>query len=438
MISGSPHPSRTSVDSTTPLGNSYRPPPKDYAAAFAALQTTYGVPGIGAGPSIQSAVNKPQAKTGSALSKKTPTPTSTPHDAPGIQAGPGPTAAAETEGSSKTQGTLKAAGRKIMKAASSALKKMFGDDLGVQILPRYGLAFEVYQSILNGNFPGRVISEKMEIITREKRSLLAAQIYDEELPTLAIFPGRGPKSRASGRDNWVYFHAPSYVSLRTAEVLEPAESMRQGLGSMLGSDPKAWSHLPVRLEHYPASIEAACPSHVAVDLLEMPPFAVLAWDPSTKPGRLRSPGAHSHPRHVGQRLRAIAADSSARTAFQHGTQEAFPLPYRTCSLSLRGALNESKREKTRIDARRNKNLHPESFQQGSKMWRLQLRNLSSGIVQRPDGCPVKTQEEWGSPEARAISDASEIAMAWETSGMMAIDVNCVSEWIWLRNIRRAL
>jgi hypothetical protein len=46
---------------------------------------------------------------------------------------------------------------------------------------------------------------------------------------------------AQGRDNWVYFHAPSYVSLRTAEVLEPAESMRQGLGSMLGSDPKAWS-----------------------------------------------------------------------------------------------------------------------------------------------------------------------------------------------------
>ncbi|KAJ7366243.1 hypothetical protein DFH08DRAFT_1071806 [Mycena albidolilacea] len=129
MISGSPHPSRTSVDSTTPLGNSYRPPPKDYAAAFAALQTTYGVPGIGvgAGPSIESAVNKPQAKTGSELAKKTPTPTSTPHGAPGIQAGAGPTAAAETEGFSKTQGTAKAAGRKIVKAASSALKKMFGD-----------------------------------------------------------------------------------------------------------------------------------------------------------------------------------------------------------------------------------------------------------------------------------------------------------------------
>ncbi|KAJ7868780.1 hypothetical protein B0H14DRAFT_2572206 [Mycena olivaceomarginata] len=89
--------------------------------------TTYGVPGIGAGPSIESAFNKPQAKTGSELSKKTPTPTSTPHDAPGIQAGAGPTAAAETQGSSKTQGTLKAAGRKMMKAASSALKKMFGD-----------------------------------------------------------------------------------------------------------------------------------------------------------------------------------------------------------------------------------------------------------------------------------------------------------------------
>jgi hypothetical protein len=52
--------------------------------------------------------------------------------------------------------------------------------------------------------------------------------------------------------------------------------------------PSAWSTTQ--------SIEAACPSHVAVDLLEMPPFAVLAWDPSTKPGRLRSPGAHAHPR----------------------------------------------------------------------------------------------------------------------------------------------
>ncbi|KAJ7874226.1 hypothetical protein B0H14DRAFT_3437899 [Mycena olivaceomarginata] len=115
MISGSPHPSRTSVDSTTPLGNSYRPPPKDYAAAFAALQTTYGVRGVAAAPP-----KKPQASV-----KKTSAST-TPRGVPGIQAGADPTVAAETEGPSKTQGIVKAAGNFFLNAASSALKKMFG------------------------------------------------------------------------------------------------------------------------------------------------------------------------------------------------------------------------------------------------------------------------------------------------------------------------
>ncbi|KAJ7268058.1 hypothetical protein C8J57DRAFT_1228658 [Mycena rebaudengoi] len=50
-MNGSPsHPSRTSIDSTTGLTAAYRPPQKDYAAAYGALQDKYGPHGSGYPP----------------------------------------------------------------------------------------------------------------------------------------------------------------------------------------------------------------------------------------------------------------------------------------------------------------------------------------------------------------------------------------------------
>ncbi|KAJ7914264.1 hypothetical protein B0H13DRAFT_2003090 [Mycena leptocephala] len=47
MISSTSHPSSSSVNSTTELTAAYRPPQKDYAAAYAALQEKYGPTGYG-------------------------------------------------------------------------------------------------------------------------------------------------------------------------------------------------------------------------------------------------------------------------------------------------------------------------------------------------------------------------------------------------------
>ncbi|KAJ6624375.1 hypothetical protein B0H10DRAFT_1943265 [Mycena sp. CBHHK59/15] len=47
MISSAANPSNTSIDSTTALAVSYRPPQKDYAAAFASLHDKYGPTGLG-------------------------------------------------------------------------------------------------------------------------------------------------------------------------------------------------------------------------------------------------------------------------------------------------------------------------------------------------------------------------------------------------------
>ncbi|KAJ6455459.1 hypothetical protein C8R45DRAFT_1111485 [Mycena sanguinolenta] len=111
--------SRVSVNSTTPLGTTYRPPPKDYAAAFAALQTTYGVPGIGSGSTaVGSTFTKPQsAATGSNVPKKTYGAAST------IQP-----ADISTEVIDPSEGTctVKAAVRRITKALGLALRKIFG------------------------------------------------------------------------------------------------------------------------------------------------------------------------------------------------------------------------------------------------------------------------------------------------------------------------
>ncbi|KAJ7268055.1 hypothetical protein C8J57DRAFT_1469386 [Mycena rebaudengoi] len=50
MMHSPSNPSRTSFDSTTGLTAAYRPPQKDYAAAYAALQDKYGPPGSGYHP----------------------------------------------------------------------------------------------------------------------------------------------------------------------------------------------------------------------------------------------------------------------------------------------------------------------------------------------------------------------------------------------------
>ncbi|KAF8194365.1 hypothetical protein K438DRAFT_2017447 [Mycena galopus ATCC 62051] len=134
MISGSSHPSRTSVNSTTPLGNTYRPPPKDYAAAFGALQTTYGhgAPGIGAGPASGSPLPKPQGGTGieSGTSKKSNKPGSPPRVA--LATPPGDSVAAETDRSRKT-GAVKAAAKKVANAVRAAFRKIFGGGVGTTL-----------------------------------------------------------------------------------------------------------------------------------------------------------------------------------------------------------------------------------------------------------------------------------------------------------------
>ncbi|KAJ7712992.1 hypothetical protein B0H16DRAFT_1478998 [Mycena metata] len=110
MASSSTHPSRTSVDSVTPLGISYRPPQKNYAAAFGALQATYGTTGTPAVPRrTESSIAKDSKK---ASTKK---PASVPNDTVGPKA--------DSDG--RTSG-VKAVGRKIVKAVGLAARAVFG------------------------------------------------------------------------------------------------------------------------------------------------------------------------------------------------------------------------------------------------------------------------------------------------------------------------
>ncbi|KAF7357376.1 hypothetical protein MSAN_01333600 [Mycena sanguinolenta] len=114
-----PSASRISVNSTTPLGTTYRPPPKDYATAFAALQTTYGVPGIGSGSTaVGSTFTKPQsAATRSEVSKK----------ASGAASAIQPVdISTENNAPSERTCTVKAVIQRITKALSLALQKIFG------------------------------------------------------------------------------------------------------------------------------------------------------------------------------------------------------------------------------------------------------------------------------------------------------------------------
>lgn len=124
MISGSTHPSSTSVDSTTALANEYRPPQKDYAAAFAALQNTYGTPGMGPSlPAQASGVNAHTVSKTSSQNRKAPGPVPGTTATSEIQ--PGDTEAA-ARGSSTAQTGAQAMGRRILKAITSAFKKVIG------------------------------------------------------------------------------------------------------------------------------------------------------------------------------------------------------------------------------------------------------------------------------------------------------------------------
>ncbi|KAJ7776812.1 hypothetical protein DFH07DRAFT_951429 [Mycena maculata] len=122
MISESAHPSRTSVDSTTALASSYRPPQKDYAAAFAALQNTYGAPGMGQRSPREAVVMNVGVVPGSPSAGTKKTPASSTKITPVIQ--PGNTSTAPRSSASQTGAKAKAKG--ILKAIEWAWKKIMG------------------------------------------------------------------------------------------------------------------------------------------------------------------------------------------------------------------------------------------------------------------------------------------------------------------------
>ena len=72
MLSSSNHPlaseSSTSIDSTTALAADYRPPQKNYAAAYAALQDQYGSPGFG--QKSPDSAKTPSQKAGGAVTRQ--------------------------------------------------------------------------------------------------------------------------------------------------------------------------------------------------------------------------------------------------------------------------------------------------------------------------------------------------------------------------------
>ncbi|KAJ7119819.1 hypothetical protein C8R44DRAFT_788906, partial [Mycena epipterygia] len=124
MLGDSTHPSSTSVDSTTALASSYRPPQKDYAAAFGALQVAYGAPGSGYGPSTGSTVKNPAAAPERAIpSPKSPTAVSYPTNDP--PAPPGVTSTPKNASESSGDGPAKETGKRIIQAVGSMLKKIF-------------------------------------------------------------------------------------------------------------------------------------------------------------------------------------------------------------------------------------------------------------------------------------------------------------------------
>ncbi|KAJ7503789.1 hypothetical protein B0H11DRAFT_2222408 [Mycena galericulata] len=108
MISESAHLSRASVDSTTALTASYRPPQKDFAAALATLQDAYATPSVG-----QSLPTLPtiQSKTSTSPADIQPSDTST--------------SAGEANVKAMSKRILKAVGLTFMKVIGMAGESLF-------------------------------------------------------------------------------------------------------------------------------------------------------------------------------------------------------------------------------------------------------------------------------------------------------------------------
>ncbi|KAJ6554981.1 hypothetical protein DFH09DRAFT_1365937 [Mycena vulgaris] len=152
MTSGSAHPSTTSVDSTTALARSYRPPQKDYAAAFAALQDAYGTtPGL---PSPKSAATTGMHARGGALSKQAP-----PRD---VDAATDPLGAKEM-------------GKRLMRGVGAMLRRLFrlkGGDYESSTIHYASQILKVpLPAVSNSVFRyasiSKVISEKMNVMTQD-------------------------------------------------------------------------------------------------------------------------------------------------------------------------------------------------------------------------------------------------------------------------------
>ncbi|KAJ7618911.1 hypothetical protein DFH06DRAFT_1236735 [Mycena polygramma] len=80
----SAHSVADTVTSTAPLTAAYRPPPKDYAAAFASLQGQYGMSGdfpVHASAPVKKKPRKPPPRSGSPAGPCTPTPAAGPKNA---------------------------------------------------------------------------------------------------------------------------------------------------------------------------------------------------------------------------------------------------------------------------------------------------------------------------------------------------------------------
>ncbi|KAJ7505875.1 hypothetical protein B0H11DRAFT_2220510 [Mycena galericulata] len=116
MISESAHLSRTSVDSTTALTASYRPPQKDFAAALATLQDAYGTHSVG-----QSLPTLPtiQSKTPYAQAKRTPA------SGPEGTTAPADIQPSDTSASAGEAG-LKAMSKRLLKAMGLTFMKVIG------------------------------------------------------------------------------------------------------------------------------------------------------------------------------------------------------------------------------------------------------------------------------------------------------------------------
>ncbi|KAJ6584355.1 hypothetical protein B0H19DRAFT_1058784 [Mycena capillaripes] len=114
MISSSSHPSSTSVDSATGLTAAYRPPQKDYAAAYAALHEKYGSFAHG------QTVPKPTEITGPSKSATPPRSSSRPQPS-------------ESTASPATPPTTESRVQAAMKRLRAMLRSVFGFGSGGKI-----------------------------------------------------------------------------------------------------------------------------------------------------------------------------------------------------------------------------------------------------------------------------------------------------------------